>query len=107
MLTTARLVVPAKDSGVRADFDLLVERLGILPNIVAEADDMAMLRLLLRAGTGVGLAPPIVVRDELENGMLHDLMTIPGLTESFYAMSQLRRFPNPLVSQLLDIAKMT
>ena len=107
LLTTARLVVPAKDSGVRADFDLLVERLGILPNIVAEADDMAMLRLLLRAGTGVGLAPSIVVRDELETGMLHDLMTIPGLTESFYAMSQLRRFPNPLVSQLLDIAKMT
>lgn len=107
LLTTARLVLPAKDSGVRADFDLLIERLGILPNIIAEADDMAMLRLLLRAGTGVGLAPPIVVRDELEIGMLHDLMTIPGLTESFYAMSQSRRFPNPLVSQLLDIAKIT
>lgn len=39
--------------------------------------------------------------------MRHDLMIIPGLTESFYAMSQSRRFPNPLVSQLLDIAKIT
>lgn len=107
LLTNARLVLPAKDSGVRADFDLLMERLGILPDIVAEADDMAMLRLLLRAGAGVGLAPPIVVRDELETGLLFDLMTIPGLTESFYAMSQSRRFPNPLVSQLLDIAKIT
>lgn len=106
LLSTARLVLPAKESGVRADFDLLIERLGILPNVVAEADDMAMLRLLLRAGTGVGLAPPIVVRDELETGMLHNLMTIPGLTESFYAMSQSRRFPNPLVSQLLEIAKL-
>ena len=105
IVSTARLVVPAKDSGVRADFDLLMERLGVLPNVVAEADDMAMLRLLLRAGTGVGLAPPIVVREELETGMLHDLMPIPGLTESFYAMTQLRRFPNPLVTQLLHIAK--
>ncbi len=104
LLLTARLVLPAKDSGVRADFDLLVDRLGILPNIVAEADDMALLRLLLRAGTGIGVAPPIVVRDELEIGLLHELITIPGLTESFYAMAQSRRFPHPLVDQLLQIA---
>lgn len=107
LLATARLVLPAKDSGVRADFDLLVDRLGILPNVVAEADDMAMLRLLLRAGTGIGLVPPIVVRDELDSGMLHDIMTIPGLTESFYAMTQSRRFPHPLVEQLLKIAKIS
>ena len=105
LLTTMRLVIPAQDSGVRADFDLLVDRLGILPNIVAEADDMAMLRLLLRAGTGIGVVPPIVVRDEINTGMLHDIMAIPGLTESFYAMTQSRRFPHPLVDQLLEIAK--
>ncbi len=102
LLSTARLIVPSKDSGVRADFDLLVDRLGILPNIVAEADDMAMLRLLLRAGTGIGLTPPIVVRDELEAGILHELMTIPGLTESFYAMVQARQFQHPLVDSLLE-----
>lgn len=103
VLASARLIVPAKDSGVRADFDLLVDRLGILPNIIAEADDMAMLRLLVRTGTGIGLAPPIVVRDELEAGLLHELMTIPGLSESFYAMVQARRFQHPLVDDLLAL----
>ncbi len=101
VLATARLIVPAKDSGVRADFDLLVDRMGILPNIIAEADDMAMLRLLVRAGTGIGLAPPIVVRDELEAGLLYEIMTIPGLSESFFAMVQARRFQHPLVDELL------
>lgn len=105
LLASSRLVLPAKDSGVRADFDLLVDRLGILPNVVAEADDMAMLRLLLRAGAGIGLVPPIVVRDELASGALHDIMTIPGLTESFYAMTQSRRFPHPLVEHMIRIAK--
>lgn len=105
ILGTARLIVPAKDSGVRADFDLLVDRLGILPNIVAEADDMAMLRLLVRTGTGIGLAPPIVVRDELEAGILYELMQIPGLSESFYAMAQSRRFQHPLVEMLLEAHK--
>ncbi|MGY6551343.1 MAG: LysR family transcriptional regulator [Erythrobacter sp.] len=105
LLATARLIVPAKDSGVRADFDLLVDRLGVLPNIVAEADDMAMLRLLLRTGTSIGLAPPIVVQDELDAGTLHELMTIPGLSESFYAMVQARRFQHPLLDVLLDLGK--
>jgi len=103
VLASARLIVPAKDSGVRADFDLLVDRLGILPNIIAEADDMAMLRLLVRAGTGIGLAPPIVVRDELEAGLLYEIMTIPGLSESFFAMVQSRRFQHPLVDDLLAL----
>lgn len=103
VLASSRLIVPAKDSGVRADFDLLVDRLGILPNIIAEADDMAMLRLLVRAGTGIGLAPPIVVRDELEAGLLHEIMTIPGLSESFFAMVQSRRFQHPLVDDLLAL----
>jgi LysR family transcriptional activator of nhaA len=103
VLGSARLIVPAKDSGVRADFDLMVDRLGILPNIVAEADDMAMLRLLVRAGKGIGLAPPIVVRDELEAGLLFEIMTIPGLSESFFAMVQSRRFQHQLVDELLAL----
>jgi LysR family transcriptional regulator, transcriptional activator of nhaA len=105
VLGTARLIVPSKDSGVRADFDLLVDRLGILPNIIAEADDMAMLRLLVRTGSGIGLAPPIVVRDELEAGVLFELITIPGLSESFYAIVQSRRFQHPLVETLLEAQK--
>lgn len=92
----------AQPPGARADFDLLVDRLGILPNIVAEADDMAMLRLLVCTGTAIGLAPPIVVRDELQAGILFEWMTIPGLSESFYAMLQSRRFQNPLVDLLRE-----
>lgn len=102
VLGKVRLILPAKDSSVRADFDLLVDRLGILPNIVAEADDMAMLRLLVRTGTAIGLAPPIVVRDELEAGILYEWMTIPGLSESFFAMVQSRQFGHALVETLLE-----
>lgn len=102
LLRNERLIVPSMDSGVRADFDLLIDRLGILPNIVAEADDMAMLRLLVREGTGVGLTPAIVVRDELSSGVLHELMVVPGLIERFYAIVQARRFQHPLVDSLLE-----
>ena len=62
---------------------------------------MAMLRLLARESAGVALVPPIVVRDELTAGTLIERCQIPDLKESFYAIGQSRRFPNPLVEQLL------
>ena len=62
---------------------------------------MAMLRLLAREGEGVTLVPPIVVRDELDSGVLVEPCRIPQLTECFYAIVQNRRFPNPLPGDLL------
>lgn len=62
---------------------------------------MAMLRLLAREREGVTLVPPIVVRDELEFGVLVEHCRIPQLTENFYAIIQNRRFPNLLLGHLL------
>lgn len=67
----------------------------------AEVDDMAMLRLLAREREGVTLPPPIIVRHELESGVLVEHCRIPQLTESFYAIIQNRRFPNALLADLL------
>jgi len=62
---------------------------------------MAMLRLLAREREGVTLVPPIVVRDELDNGVLIEHCRIPQLSESFYAITQARIFPNHLLGDLL------
>lgn len=95
------VVVPTLGSGVRSDFDALAERLGIRPQIAAEVDDMAMMRLLAREGVGLAVLPPIAVRDELESGLLVELDNLPGIAETFYAVTVRRRFPNPLVQDLL------
>jgi LysR family transcriptional regulator, transcriptional activator of nhaA len=87
---------------LRASFDALVERLGVVPRIAAEADDMAMLRLLTRAKAGLAVIPPIVVRDELAAGILVERARFEGITERFFAITLQRRFPNPLVGELLQ-----
>jgi LysR family transcriptional activator of nhaA len=69
--------------------------------ILAEVDDMAMLRLLARDSAGITLVPPVVVRDELRTGVLVELCQVPDITEKFYAITQSRRFPNPLVREIL------
>jgi LysR family transcriptional activator of nhaA len=95
------VVLPAAGTSIRADFEAYCERRGIEPRIVAEVDDMAMLRLLTREGHAMGVVPPIVVRDELESGELALAAELPGIFEAFYAITLRRLFPNPLVQQLL------
>ncbi|MGN6152333.1 MAG: LysR family transcriptional regulator [Lysobacteraceae bacterium] len=95
------LLLPSLDSDMRLDFDRQLALAGIRPVIRAEVDDMAMLRLLARESDALALVPPIVVRDELNAGILVERCRIPDLTESFHAIVQTRRFPNPLVKELL------
>lgn len=101
LLRDEMLVVPAPQSSIRTGFDSLINRLGIQPQIVAQVDDMAMLRLVIREHTGLAVVPPIVVRDELDSGVLVEVAKLPGLAETFFAITLERRFPNPLLNLVL------
>jgi LysR family transcriptional activator of nhaA len=103
-LRTEPILLPSLDSDIRVAFDRLLELAGIRPNILAEVDDMAMLRLLAREREGVTLVPPIVVRDELRTGTLIEHCRIPEVAEKFYAIVQKRRFPNQLLAEILKMA---
>jgi LysR family transcriptional activator of nhaA len=99
------VILPTLESGVRSQFEALVARLGITPQIAAEVDDMAMMRLLAREGAGLAVLPPIVVKGELEAGTLVEFDALPGMIESFYAVTVKRRFPNPLIRPLLEASE--
>jgi LysR family transcriptional activator of nhaA len=98
------LILPGRGSAIRSAFDALIGRAGVTPRIVAEIDDMAMLRLMAREGHGLALVPPVVVVDELASGVLVEHAQIGELREQFYAITRRRRFQNPLVRELLDRA---
>lgn len=102
LLSTQPLILPSEASSIRNNFDAWLDRSGIQPKIVAEVDDMAMIRLLARADHGIAVVPPIVVRDELDSGLLVEAKHFDALTESFYAITLKRRFDNPLVRELLE-----
>ncbi|MEM8956765.1 MAG: LysR family transcriptional regulator [Pseudomonadota bacterium] len=101
LLARAPLILPTPETGVRSAFDALTARLGVVPHIAAEVDDMAMIRLLARADAGLAVVPPIVVRDELDAGSLIEAHPLPGITEVFHAVTLERRFPNPLLEDVL------
>lgn len=99
------LLLPSRDNDIRAGFDVLVDQLGITCQIIAEVDDMAMLRLLARDlahdAQCVALLPTVVVQDELRSGRLHEYCVVPQLNENFYAITVVRHFEPPLLKALL------
>lgn len=99
LLTNEPLILPT--GAIRTLFDGLLARLGVTPNIVAEADDMAMVRLLAREDAGVALAPDVVLADEIASGRLATAPFDLELTETFYAITAPRNFPHPLLAELL------
>jgi LysR family transcriptional activator of nhaA len=101
-LRTTPIVLPSLQSGMRAAFDRLLEDAGVQPVIHAEVDDMAMLRLLARESGALALVPLVVVRDELRSSALVERYRLPDVTEDFYAITTSRRFPNPLLRELLQ-----
>ena len=101
-LAEVALLLPGRDNDIRAGFDLLCEQLGLRCRVLAEVDDMAMLRLLARDTPGVALLPAVVVRDELLSGVLQEYAVLPHLFESFYAITVQRHFEPPLLKALLQ-----
>ena len=100
-LRTTPVVLPSQQGDLRASFDLEMERAGIRPLVLAEVDDMAMLRLMARESPGVTLVPPIVVQDELRDKVLIERWRSPQWQENFYAITLTRRFPNSLLRAIL------
>lgn len=100
-LAQVPLLLPTRSSGLRTAFEALLAQYDVAPQIAAEIDDMAMLRLLTREGVGLAVIPPIVVRDELDRGELIESDRLPAMGETFYAVTTERRFPNPLLRAVL------
>lgn len=100
-LSALPLVLPSRDHEIRTAFDVYCDEHGLRPTIVAEADDMAMLRVLARELDAVTLVPAVVVRDELRDGRLQEYCPVPDLFEEFFAISVTRQYQPPLLRTLL------
>jgi LysR family transcriptional regulator, transcriptional activator of nhaA len=95
------MILPGPESEIRSEFDALCDQLGVRVRILAEVDDMATMRLLARDTSALALVPSVVVRDELREGLLHEHCVVPGLFETFYAITVERTFQHPLLRALL------
>jgi LysR family transcriptional activator of nhaA len=95
------ILLPSMESEIRAGFDLLCDQHRVTYRVLAQVDDMAMLRLLARDTDAIALLPTVVVQDELKAGVLVEYCVVPQLFEDFYAITVKRHFQSPILRSLL------
>ncbi|MEO1537384.1 MAG: LysR family transcriptional regulator [Pseudomonadota bacterium] len=104
LLRSEPLIVPT-DKAIRPQFDGLLAQLDVTPNIAAEVDDMAMVRLLTRENVGVAVAPAVVLADEIASGRLATAPFDLGISEPFLAITARRVFPHPELVRLIAASR--
>jgi len=96
------LFLPSRGTPLREDFDLLLAEAGIVPDVRAEVDDMALLRLLALSGKGLALASAVVVKREIKAAELLQVVPTPGLYVRFYAVTVRRKLANPWLGEVVS-----
>lgn len=95
-------ILPTAESPIRAAFDGLCALHKVEPKIVAEANDMAMLRLLARDSMALTVMPEVVVKDELRDGILKAYSQLPEVYENFYAVTVKKHFRKYEINNLIN-----
>jgi len=106
-LNAAPFLLPADSTELRRSFDRWLLETHIEPQIMAEIDDTALLKVFAEAG--VGFVPaPLAIQKEIEQQFgLRLLLEIPNAIERFYAITVERRLRHPAVLAISETAKNT
>lgn len=99
------MLLPTQHSALRRRMDDWFESEGIVPRVVGEFDDSALLKAFGEAGVGIFAAPTVI---EKEIGRMYRMAVIGRTTEineRFYAISPERRLKHPAVVLITDTAR--
>ncbi len=104
-LDEAPMLMPVKSSALRRSLDDWFEQMDVMPNIMAEFDDSALMKAFGEAGVGI-FPSPTAIANEVEH-MYHASLigTVEGLKETYYAISPERKIKHPGVIQITETAR--
>lgn len=104
-LHQAPMLLPKQDNEVRKNLDIWFQQNDIVPNIIAEFEDSALLKAFGEAGVGVFPAPDVIA-ERIEH-MYHSkrIGTIEEIKETYYAISPERKLKHPGVIKITEEAR--
>ncbi|MGP1272037.1 MAG: LysR family transcriptional regulator [Phycisphaerales bacterium] len=104
-LDHAPILLPADSTALRRSIDAWLERESLHPDIIAEFEDTALLKVFADAGHGCFFAPTAVEREIHSQFGAAPVAMIPGMAESIYAVTIARRVTHPGVAAIVDAAR--
>lgn len=104
-LDGAPFLLPTRQSAAGRALDTWFNDHGLRPNVVAEVDDSALLKVFGQAGMGVFTAPTAIRKAVCAQYGVLELGEVKELTESYYAISVERRLRHPAVLTITQAAR--
>lgn len=97
-------LLPGEKSTQRVELTAWFDRLGIVPDVVAEFEDSALMKLFAQSGYGVFGAPATIAQHVTQQYDLEVIGTTQDITEDFYLISPERKLKHPAALHLFEFA---
>lgn len=94
-LEGAPLLLPSAGTEVRRMLDQVLEELDVRPNVVAEFEDSALMKICGQSGLGIFPGPAAISKRIAQQYNVRELGALPGVRERFYVISPERRIKHP------------
>jgi LysR family transcriptional activator of nhaA len=104
-LDRAPLLLPTMGSTLRRNLDSWFERNAVVPEVVAEAEDSALLKAFAADGMGAMFVPTVIAKQVCRRYDVTEVAVIDGVDERFYAITAERRIVHPAVIAMRSAAR--
>jgi LysR family transcriptional activator of nhaA len=105
VLRDAPMLLPAGNTNVRRALDQWLDSLQIVPNVVGQFEDFALLRRFGETGAGIFAAPSVLEKQFRRDGKLRVLGSAKTVRNRFFAISVERKIKHPAVVAICETAR--
>lgn len=104
-LNGAPMLMPASNTAIRRGFDDWLAAVGVVPRVLAEFDDSALMKAFGEAGTAIFPAPEAIEPEIAHMYGARRIGRAEGLSEMFYLISAERRLSEPFALKITEAAR--
>ena len=101
----APMLLPTKTTTLRRSLDRWFETEGIVPDVVGEYEDSALLKIFGQEGVGIFPLPTVIEREAERQFNIQRIGCLPEVKERFYAISLERKIQHPGVQAITTAAR--
>ncbi len=95
------MILPTHHSKLRHDLDFFFESKKITIINELETQDTALMKIFAAQGAGLAALPDIAAQDQVQNGTLFKIATLPNIKEEYWIIGSKRTIDNPIASKLM------
>lgn len=104
-LNGAPMLLPSEETSIRRALEHWLDEHGLVPEVLGEFDDSALIKVFGQAGHGVFLAPSAIAAEVAEQYDVVAIGEAEAVRERFYVATMQRKLEHPAVAALTEEAR--